>query len=336
MKAFSIVIATLLASVVVAQTVPTVTINGSASPKILPARVEQDILLPLSQTLTALSGQVTRTGDLVTIKRDGRVVLTKVGARSLFINNEELSLDSSISVIGDNLYASHIWIGEALDIDVRHSRSLDLIAFDTTKRYFDARTVASADPKGSDDPQPKPAQRIAILPWRLVDGTDGGKKVAQETLREVLSKSGYELVGEGEVRQAAKQVLGTAQPETLSISPSMIDLARIGREVDAQYVMVGAITWHTKSVFVFPTNRTKATANLSMQCVDVKRERVSFTVADVKADSHETMNWGTTAIGVLIHPLGLVFSGPKDPHHRRSAQLVVVKAIDEWMKTARH
>ncbi|CAN5458029.1 hypothetical protein BH11ARM2_BH11ARM2_17630 [soil metagenome] len=181
---------------------------------------------------------------------------------------------------------------------------------------------------------------IAVLPIAMKEGTETARETVQKTFKDLLEKSGNQIV-EGPSVVAAWQNLGQKPfdediegDETYPEMPTPKDLLSLGKKLKVDYVLASRLKWHTKSVWVGLGPKTKADCTIDVTIVDVKKSEISLNATDVKTDSTKKENGLAAAGALLVTPLFTVVSGgPKTPHQQRAGQLAVAKALEPWLES---
>lgn len=175
-------------------------------------------------------------------------------------------------------------------------------------------------------------ETIAILPWRLADGTDGAKVAARDFLNEMMTKAKVEVISPARAQNAWREVNGSDyDPENPKL-PTDAQLLRVGQKLGVDWVMAGSAEWHSRSIWVSLGPKTKSTCSISVRLVDVAAQTLALSVDRLQMDStakEDTLKaLGTIFISGLFT---MVSGGPKTPHEVRAVKLGMAKSLEPWL-----
>lgn len=175
-------------------------------------------------------------------------------------------------------------------------------------------------------------KRVAVVPLGNKDGTDGARERSAVALRKLLEKSGYKVIEGDSVRQAYEEIVG----ETPGMRDKLIvmrdrDLLKIGRKLKVDFVVAVNAVWHTKSIYVFPTLRTKATCTVDAMLIDVSQAVVEIDRKNVTRDSENKNTAAAVASAVTYLGAGVVSGGPKTPPQILAATKAMYAALEEFL-----
>lgn len=175
-------------------------------------------------------------------------------------------------------------------------------------------------------------ETIAVLPWRLENGTDGAKKTAKEFLATLLTKVKVDAASEVRTTTAWEAAAGSGEIYASGKLPSAANMLRVGNKMSVDWVMSGSVAWHSRSIWVGLGPKTKSTATISVRIVDVKNQVVTLEVADLKVDDTAKEDTLKALGAVFVSGLFTVVSGgPKTPHEQRAVQIGIAKALEPWL-----
>ena len=187
-------------------------------------------------------------------------------------------------------------------------------------RAQDAPTVASDAP------------RVAVIPFGNMDGTDGAREKCAAALRTLIEKRGYRVLEGDSVKKAYEEATGEtpgAKDKMLTLRDK--DLLKVGRALKVDYVIAANLKWHTKSVYVFPTLRTKADCSVDALVVNVEKAEVTLDKHDVKKDS-ENKNAAAGVAAVLVGlGYGAISGGPKTPPQTKAGVNALYAALEDFI-----
>ncbi len=183
---------------------------------------------------------------------------------------------------------------------------------------------------------------VAIYPWTYAENERGTSETAvataEDTLRKLFEKrASFEVISEAKCK-AAWNELGFDEVqqtvEELGQLPKLTEpkkLLEFGEKLHADYVCTGTLGWTVKSIWVSLGPKTKATANVNVYVIDVKKKEVALEVRDFKSDSTKAEKWYESA-GALFVTWGItLFSGgPKTPHMQNTAIKGIGAATDPF------
>ena len=310
-----------------------------------PVKVGGRILVPLRAVAEGLGAAVEAAGTTVTVSRPGNVIVLRVNQTEATINGRPVPLEVPPVRRNGSVYVPLRFIGEAVGAKIEWANN---------PRRVEITTPALAPTPGPTIQPPEPivernvvaekagpvkAMRkvpsVVIIPWQLIECTDGGRMVAKETLQQLFTGNGYAVVDEATVRQACYDVFGYMDVDNpMRSAPTVSQMLEVARLCGADYAFAGRIVWRTRTIWTWRGPATKAYTKLDGLIADVNEGGVSFSAKGVEADSEERSDLRGIA-GWLISPLAWISAGPKDPHHRRAAQLVIVKAFSPWLNATR-
>lgn len=175
-------------------------------------------------------------------------------------------------------------------------------------------------------------ETIAILPWRLADGTDGAKVAARDFLNEMMTKAKVEVISPARAQNAWKEANGGDYDAESPKLPTDAQLLRMGQKLGVDWVMAGSAEWHSRSIWVSLGPKTKSTCTISVRLVDVAAQTMALSVDKLQMDStakEDTLKaLGTVFISGLFT---MVSGGPKTPHEVRAVKLGMAKALEPWL-----
>lgn len=179
------------------------------------------------------------------------------------------------------------------------------------------------------------APRVAVIPFGNQDGTDGAREKCASALRIFIEKRGYRVVEGESVKKAYEDATG----ETPGSKDKMLtlrdkDLLKVGRTLKVDYVIGANLKWHTKSIYVFPTLRTKADCSVDALVVNVSKAEVVLDKHDVKKDS-ENKN-AAAGVAAVLGGLGYgaISGGPKTPPQTKAGVTALYTALEEFVGTS--
>jgi len=178
------------------------------------------------------------------------------------------------------------------------------------------------------------AKRVAIVPLGNKDGTDGAREKSMTALRTLLENQNYRVVEGDTVKKAYEEATG----ETPGVKDKLLtlrdkDLLAVGRTLKVDFVIAANLRWHTKSIYVFPTLRTKADCTVDALVVDVAKAEVVIEKTNIQRNS-ENKNAAAGVIAVLGGlGYGAISGGPKTPPQTVSAVNALYVALEEFVGT---
>lgn len=177
---------------------------------------------------------------------------------------------------------------------------------------------------------PKPAAKtVAIYPWVFDDGTSTSRSTAMSTLAEIVKHNGYTAISATKCASAYKS-LKLPMPKAVG-GPSIAQLVKFGKKVGANYVMFGAIDWHTRSIWVGSGPKTISTATVDASVLNVTTGKVSFHQSGISGRSDEKEDDVKLIAAVLITPIiTAVSGGPKTPQEQRAVQIALARTFQDW------
>ena len=179
---------------------------------------------------------------------------------------------------------------------------------------------------------PADAPRVAVVPFGNQDGTDGAREKCAAALRTFIEKRGYRVVEGDWVKKAYEDATGEtpgSKDKTLTLRDK--DLLKVGRALKVDYVIGANLKWHTKSIYVFPTLRTKAECAVDALVVNVGKAEVVLEKHDIKKNS-ENKNQAAGVVAVLGGlGYGAISGGPKTPPQTKAGVNALYTALEEFV-----
>ncbi|MES1227689.1 MAG: hypothetical protein ABUL72_03405, partial [Armatimonadota bacterium] len=167
-------------------------------------------------------------------------------------------------------------------------------------------------------------------PWTFENGTDTARETAINTAEEIARKAGYASVPT-DVAEAAWKSHNWRTP-TYGRTPTRATLRAFGRAVNADKVLYGSVSWHTRSIWVNLGPRTISTATVNMNVLDVKSGRITFSRNGIEGRSDEDTDNYKLAADVLFTPIVTAVSGgPATPQEQRAVQVAMGVGYHEWV-----
>ncbi len=178
-------------------------------------------------------------------------------------------------------------------------------------------------------------KKVAVIPIGNKDGTEGAREKTAVALRKFLERKGCKIIEGESVRKAYEEIVGeTPGTRDKLVALNDKDLLRVGRSLNVDYIVALNLRWHTKSIYVFPTLRTKADCTADAVVVDVARSEVTLDKRNVKADS-ENKNLGAAVAAAFTYlGAGAVSGGPKTPPQTLSGVKAVYAALEPFLVPA--
>jgi len=171
--------------------------------------------------------------------------------------------------------------------------------------------------------------RVAICPWQFNDGNVTSRTTVTDTLAKILERHGYSVLTQGTVEDSYHSMSHSMRLQ--NGIPGMDDLGRYARSVNADHLVYGTTSWHTRSIWVGTGPKTISTAEVDLSVYDVGSGKIVYQRHAVgRSDERESV---LKDIGdVLVTPLITVVSGgPATPREQRAAQIAVARAIRPWI-----
>ncbi len=206
-------------------------------------------------------------------------------------------------------------------------------------RIFSATMIAAAIALAA-APTPSFAQErnsehklgtVVAYPWALDKSTDSAKASVHRSASEIAKKAGYDVVP-GDTSSSEWRRTDRRLP-TIGHPSSRETLVEYGRSVNANFVLCGSVSWHTRSIWVNLGPKTISTATLSVYVLDVATGTTVYEKLDVQGRSDEKDGALKIAGDVLVTPLvSAVSGGPAAPHEERAVQIAMSRALYDWAK----
>ncbi len=176
------------------------------------------------------------------------------------------------------------------------------------------------------------APRVAVVPFGNMDGTDGAREKCAAALRTFMEKRGYRVIEGDSVKKAYEDATGEtpgAKDKILTLRDK--DLLKIGRALKVDYVVGANMKWHTKSIYVFPTLRTKADCTVDALVVNVEKAEVTLDKHGVTKDSENKNQIAGVAAVLGGLGYGAISGGPKTPPQTKAGVTALYTALEEFV-----
>ena len=174
-----------------------------------------------------------------------------------------------------------------------------------------------------------------VFPWSFQNGHGDSHKLAIQSGEEVARRAGYSAVPR-KVAVAAWKSDGFSKP-VFGRLPTHAQLQTYGKSLQAQKVVYGSVSWHTRSIWVNLGPKTVSTATINVYVFDVAANRVVFKKLGVTGRSDEKSDGYKIAADVLFTPLvTMVSGGPATPQEQRAVQIALGRAYHDWAMAASH
>ena len=172
-------------------------------------------------------------------------------------------------------------------------------------------------------------RKVATWPWQYEKGTDTARKTAERTLVELPPGRSFDVIDMATAKKAFNKLSpGVALRNGI---PVEADLKRFARAVGADVVLVGSISWHTRSIWVNLGPKTISTASVDGYVFDAKTGKYTYTKSaegrsDEKSDTLKVIG------AVLLTPLiTAVSGGPATPMEQRAVQIALARVYGNWV-----
>ena len=179
---------------------------------------------------------------------------------------------------------------------------------------------------------PAPDHGLAVaFPWSFEGGTKTSHETARQTADEVLRKAGYATVGD-DVARSAWDAAGLRRPRYRDLPPDQ-DLEAFGQRLHAKVILLGRVSWHTRSIWVDLGPKTISSAQVDVYVFDVAAGHGVYKREGMEGRSDEPENGWKVAADILITPLVTAVSGgPATPREQRAVQIAMGKALHPWVR----
>ncbi len=172
---------------------------------------------------------------------------------------------------------------------------------------------------------------IVAYPWAIDKSTDTAKTAVYRIASEIAKKGGYEVVpgdtASSEWRRADRRLPTIGHPS------SRETLMAYGQAINANYVLCGSVSWHTRSIWVNLGPKTISTATVSVYVMDVATGTNVYEKLDVQGRSDEKDGALKIAGDILVTPLvSAVSGGPAAPREERAVQIAMSRALLDWVR----
>lgn len=188
--------------------------------------------------------------------------------------------------------------------------------------------------------------KIALM-WCYAENESGTSEAGMKTSNDLLQKlfeekAGYEVIPYATSRAAWKETglsdvpSSVEDPANLPKIPTPKELLEFGKKAGVDFVCVGTVNFHVKSIWVTLGPKTKADATVNTIIVDVNKAEIALQQDGINSNDTKAEKWYETA-GALLLTWGItVFSGgPKTPRIQEAAVKAIGLATDPYfVKTA--
>jgi hypothetical protein len=176
---------------------------------------------------------------------------------------------------------------------------------------------------------------VAICPWTFEDGNRTSRDKAIETIHNVFEHNGYVILPQERMDRRFESI----QPAVAFRRgvPVLEDLDRYARDVEADMVVFGRASWHTRSIWVGTGPKTVSTAMVDIYIYNARLGRLTYERHDSEGRSDEKESALKDIADVLITPLITVVSGgPATPREQRAVQIALGRALAPWVQRRSH
>ncbi len=170
----------------------------------------------------------------------------------------------------------------------------------------------------------------AICPWTFDQGTKTSRETLIEAVRKVAEHKGYTVLPQERVDRSFEALVPAVAYRRGF--PVVEDLERFAHSVNAEHLIFGKATWHTRSIWVGTGPKTISTATVDVYVFNVGAGRVTFQARGVEGRSDEKESTLKDIADVLVTPIiTAVSGGPATPREQRAAEIAVGRAMRPWV-----
>ncbi len=177
------------------------------------------------------------------------------------------------------------------------------------------------------------AGTVAVGPWRFTEGNETSRTMLISTVKRIMEHNGFTVLPQNRV-QSTYDGLRPAMKHRRS-GVNLPDLARYAHALQADRLVFGAASWHTRSIWVGTGPKTISTATIDLFIYNAKANKIAYQALGVEGRSDEKESVIKDIAAVVLTPLVTVVSGgPATPREQRAAQIALGRALRPW--TAKH
>jgi hypothetical protein len=183
--------------------------------------------------------------------------------------------------------------------------------------------------------------KVAMM-WCFAENESGTNEGGIRTSNDLLLKlfqerAGHEVISPAIVRAGWKALGETTwessvdDPDQLPKLPEAKRLLELGKAIGADYVCVGTLKWHVRSIWVGLGPKTKANAIVSATIIDVNKGEIALDAKGIDSNSSKAEKWFESAAALLVAWGFTLFSGgPKTPHIQKAAVKAIGTALEPF------
>jgi hypothetical protein len=170
---------------------------------------------------------------------------------------------------------------------------------------------------------------VAICPWTFEDGNKTSREMVIETVRKIVEHNGLTVLPQERVEHRYDS-LRPAVAFRRGM-PVLEDLGRLAGELQADVLVFGKASWHTRSIWVGTGPKTVSTASVDVFFYNARSGRITFEERGAQGRSDEKESALKDVADVLITPFVTVVSGgPATPREQRAVQIAIGRAMAPW------
>ncbi|MFN7171460.1 MAG: hypothetical protein ACK4P3_01555 [Fimbriimonadaceae bacterium] len=171
-----------------------------------------------------------------------------------------------------------------------------------------------------------------IFPLAYANGSETDHSVARVTYQEIFSAMGYSILPPSVANNIWTMTMNLPPAKGL---PSDDQMLRLGREIGADLVISGTLSWEHRRVWVNLGMADISTCTVSTKIYDVRKQQLVMVTENVSARSDDRSNTWQRA-GRVVNNLAVraaVNKMPKAPGDHAATQIAIAKSLEPFLRS---
>jgi hypothetical protein len=171
-----------------------------------------------------------------------------------------------------------------------------------------------------------------VFPLAYANGSEVDHSVARVTYQEIFSVMGYSILPPTVANNIWTMAMNLPPAKGL---PSDDQMLRLGREIGADLVISGTLSWEHRRVWVNLGIANVSTCTVSTKIYDVRNQQLVMVTENVSARSDDRSNTWKRA-GKLVNSLSVRAAAnrlPKAPGDHAATQIAIAKSLEPFLRS---
>jgi hypothetical protein len=180
--------------------------------------------------------------------------------------------------------------------------------------------------------QGRVAGTAVVFPLAFANGSEADHSVARVTYQEIFSAMGYSILPPSVANNIWTMTMNLPPAKGL---PSDDQMLRLGREIGADLVISGTLSWEHRRVWVNLGMADISTCTVSTKIYDVRNQQLVMVTENVSARSDDRSNTWKRA-GKLVNSLSVRAAAnrlPKAPGDHAATQIAIAKSLEPFLRS---